>query len=328
VSYQDIWSELTGAVPRIDPILAQKLVNRAWSRLLEQRTWSFLRGVGILVAPQIITAGTATVTQFSNSVQLDATARTAVLKPNNPLLTQRQFRCGLGGGAVYSITNYVPNTGILTLDRLYMEPNGVGQPYQIYRCYFAPSDLNGNYTTDFLMWKAVLNPTDGYAIVGANLRLTRQELDARDPTRGAQDLAYTMAAYNVDQNGMPFYEMWPHPTSQRAYIGLYQRRGMPLSDTVPLPSTMKEHVVVQASLDLAYDWAIGNAGRFPELKGVDWELLKAENSRKQVDDLLRAKVQDDNIELDNYLPNLRDYLSYPPIDSDFMQSHDLGEWFD
>lgn len=187
--------------------------------------------------------------------------------------------------------------------------------------------MSGNFVSDFLSWIVILNAQDGYAIVGENLRISRGEIDARDPTRGAQDLAYTASVYKADANGYPIYELWPHPTSQRGYIASYRRRGIPLSNTQDIPGTFPANVLVTKAKNLAYDWAIVNAGRFPELRGVDWQLAKAENQRRYDRDLQMAKVKDDELFEQNYLPNLRDYLNFGPIDSAFFQNHDSG-WFE
>ena len=328
MAFNDYWSELLGTVPRLDPLLAQKLVNRAWADIRDERTWSWLVGEGVFIAPQIIISGTVTVTQFSPTVTLDATATTALTGLNTPFLTQRQFRCGLGGGSVYNIVSLAGST--LTLDRPYLETSGAGQPYQVYRCYFTPADMSGNPITDFMTFIVILNPIDGYAIVGENLRLTRQEIDARDPTRGAQDLPYAVAIYKPDANGNPIYEFWPHPTAQRGYVYAYRRRGLDLSanPAVDVPTTFPSSVLVERAKDYAYDWAIANAGRFPELKGVEWQLLKAETKRKYDVNLQKAKLRDDDIFLSSFLPQLRDYLAMPIIDSKFAQSHDMGSWID
>jgi hypothetical protein len=326
VSFSDVWSEILGTIPRLDPLLAQKLVNRAWANIRDERLWSWLIGEGVFIAPPIITAGTVTVTQFTNTVTLDATAATALTGLGTPVVTLRQFRSGLGGGSVYNITALAGST--LTLDRPYLEATKSSAPYQVYRCYYTPADMIGNPITDFLTFIVILNPIDGYAIVGENLRLTRQEIDARDPTRGAQGLPYKVSVYKADANGFPIYEFWPHPTSARGYVYAYRRRGTDLSNTVDVPGTFPLGILVEKAKDYAYDWAIANAGRFPELKGVDWMLLKAENVRKYEHNLRKAKLRDDELFLSSFIPQLRDYLAFPPADSNFLQSHDSGGWFD
>ena len=256
-------------------------------------------------------------------------AGAALLNLNNPFLTQRQFR-SVGGGPIYNITAVADNGVVvtqITLDRPWMDASAANAQYQIYRCYYTPADGAGNFITDFLMFTVILNPTDGYAIVGKNLFLTKAELDARDPTRGSQGNPYALAAYKVDANGNPIYELWPHPTVPRGLPYIYRRRGVPLSATVDVPSTLSSDIVFQHALDYACDWAILNSGQFTELKDVDFKLMKAEADRKYKVQLQDAKRNDDNIMLTNFLPNLRDYLNYPPIDSNFAQAHDMG-WGD
>jgi len=332
VAFLDYAGELTGWIPRLDLLLAQKLVNRAWRDIRNARLWSWLMGEGTLVAPGIVTAGTVSVTQFSTNVFPNAVAGAALHNLNNPLLTQRQFR-SVGGGPIYNITAITDNGAIvtsLTLDRPWMDATNAGAQYQIYRCYFTPADGAGNFISDFLMFVVINNPTDGYAIVGKNLFLSKAELDARDPTRGSQGNPYAVAAYKTDANGLPIYELWPHPTVPRALPYIYRRRGVPLSGTVDIPTNVSSDMLIQHALDYACDWALTNMGRFPELKDVDWQLIKAEANRKYGTMLQDEKRQDDNTILTNFLPNLRDYLNYPPVDSNFMQSHDFGDvaWWD
>jgi hypothetical protein len=214
----------------------------------------------------------------------------------------------------------------LTLDGLYMEASGVGQPFQCYRCYFTPADLNGNTITDFQMFKMMVNTSQGYAIKGAKLRRSKADFDAKDPQRSDQGDAYEVGSYKVDANGNPIFEMWPHPTNAAAYLNITRRRGLPLSPAQDIPATLSPQLLITHALDFAYDWAVVNVGRFPELKGVDWQLAKAENQRKYKVMLNDAQRHDDDIFLDSFLPNWRDQGFGFPIDSDFFQSHDIDSW--
>ena len=323
--FADLTGFLMGSIPNMEIALAGQLVNQGWSDVREARFWSWLRGTGVLIAPQNITPGTVTVTQYSNVVNLDVNANAGLNNLQFPLITQRQFRSGQG--PVYNIAGYNNSLATLTLDRLYMESTSTGQSFQCYQCYYQPTDGNGAVLSDFSKFKAILNPVDGYAIVGANLNVTRQELDARDPTRGAQDLAYCIAPYTVGANGIPFYELWPHPTANRGYVHLYQKRGVDLSPTNDIPATLDKKIVLNRALYYGYDWAIANMGRFANLKAVNWALLKAENNRAYKDILQAEKRKDDELIPDAYIPNLRDYMSAPPIDSKFFQSHDVSAYF-
>src|SRR5271166_5605357 len=139
--FQSYWSELMGTVPRLDPLLAQNFVNRAWRDIKDSRSWSWLIQEGTLIAPQLVNAGTCSVIQFNAVVTLDATAQAALNNLNTPVITQRQFR--VAGGPIYNISSIPGNPpATLTLDRPYMESTQVGQPYSIYRCYYPPAKLD------------------------------------------------------------------------------------------------------------------------------------------------------------------------------------------
>lgn len=85
----DYSAELLGWLPSLDVGLANLLVNRAWRDIREARLWSWLRGTGVLVAPQNITTGKASVVQFSLTVTLDTAANAALNNLSNPIITLR-----------------------------------------------------------------------------------------------------------------------------------------------------------------------------------------------------------------------------------------------
>jgi hypothetical protein len=119
LAFVDYSSELMGTIPKLSYLLAQKHVNRAWKKIRDSRHWSFLMLDTDIIMPSAVGAGTASVTQYTASVQFDATAKAALLNLANPVITKRQFR--VAQGPVYSITAYDNVTGIATLDRLYIQ---------------------------------------------------------------------------------------------------------------------------------------------------------------------------------------------------------------
>src|SRR5271169_6135804 len=143
--FQNYCSELVGTIPRLPYPLAQTLVNRAWKNIRDMRLWSWLVSLDDIEAPTIITNGTVTVTQNSNQVLMDATAKSALLAvalSNPPLASPtlgqgRQIRIGVtgSGGPIYNIIAVDSTTGYLTLDRNYADSSGSGQPYFVYKCY-------------------------------------------------------------------------------------------------------------------------------------------------------------------------------------------------
>ena len=85
----DLVSELTGTVPGLSPILAEKYCQRAWQHIRNKRLWAFLSIDGAIVCPAVVSTGTVSITQFSATVALDATASAALLAQSTPGATPR-----------------------------------------------------------------------------------------------------------------------------------------------------------------------------------------------------------------------------------------------
>lgn len=312
---RELSSELMGHVPRLSYLLARKSVNAAWKDVRDARLWSFGVAEDAFYAPPVVTTGAVAVTLGSAAVTADATAK-AVLDTLGLLspITERQFRINTNG-PIYNISAYVTATGVITLDRVYLESTQAAATYQIYRAYFEPPD-------DFLRFESIWNPVDGYPL---RTGMTNAEVSIRDPIRGAQGLAYYVASYKVNTvTGRPIYEFWPHPTSERTYQHIYVRKGIDLTDDESIPVTLNPEVLHQRSLYHAYQWAMANRGRFQELQGVDWRFLRSDTNRNYETVLQRAKVKDDEIFLMNWvIPYTSSYGS--PVDAKFAQSHSV-DW--
>jgi len=229
---------------------------------------------GVLFSPGLISSGSFTLTQFSITAQADATAIAALSSISNPAITKRQIRFG-SGGPIYNISAYNTGTGALTLDRIYRESSGSGTSYQLYRCYYGtPEDGAGTEVTDFERYNSIYNPTISSYFVGINM--PRDLLNKRDPKSSAtSNNPYYMFSYKSDSNNQPLWEMWPHPTSSKAYICSYQKRGDLLADSDVLPPTVPDQLVLERAYYYGCDWAFKNSSRLPELKGINWLLQKA-----------------------------------------------------
>ena len=316
MAFQDYAREIAAEIPKISIFLAEKAVNRGWRDIRDERAWSFLVAESVLVAPNVINAGTALVTRFSNSVVADATASIQWIAAAlaTPPLVARQFRV-TNGGPIYNIAAF-NGVDTITLDRVYQEATAPLAQYQIYRCYYAAP------SADFVRFVSVYDPSNGYPL---RLHWTRAEFDRRDPQRGAQGQPYFVGSYKVDAtSGIPLYEMWPHPTFAQAYMCIYQRQGVDfVSATDALPAIIPESLLRCRSLYRAYQWALANAGRFPELRDVDWRYLMDQSKQEYMTALAKTKKQDSEIFLTNWhIPkNARYFMS--PIDANYAQSHDV-----
>lgn len=317
-------AELTGSIPGLSNLFARKYINQALEELQRDYLWSWNTAQGVLVFPTAVTAGFVATTQFSNQVTFNATAKAALNAANsNPTIINRQFRVP-SSGPVYSITAYNTTTGVATLDRIYTEPPDSAAQYTVYRAYFDAPSSDGGTTpnTDFLRYLSINNDINGYSISGKRLYMTRQELNRRDPLRGAIGLPYYLASYIPNAAGQMQYEPWPHCTSSLGLLATYQKRHVDLTPNQSLPEQAPIVLLRYAAYKPAYRWALANAGRIPELKGVDWRFALAEANKTYDQELVRAKKNDKEIVLNIYRPGAGYTVDFQgPIDSNFMQSH-------
>jgi hypothetical protein len=317
---EDLTNELLAHVQDLPPLLAGKLVQRAWSEVRSRRHWSFLLADGQLFSPAEINTGTFSVTQFSATAQADADAITALASVSNPAITTRQSR--FAGGPLYEISAYNPGTGAMTLNRIYREESNSSSTYSVYRAYYGPPllDATGVEDTDFLRWVAITDPANSYWFT--RLYGTRQELDLIDPQRASTgSFPFGMYSFKTNSSGVPRFEMWPHPVAERSYRAVYQKRGTNLEEGESLPPQIPEDLILTRALARACNWAKMNVGVYPTLRGVGWGDAAIEHQRNYLDLLKRAERDDEEAFLQYWL--LRDMPAQAfPYDSNWLQYHD------
>jgi hypothetical protein len=305
---------MLGMVPELSSLLAEQLVLQAWSDIRSEKDrWSFLTVRASLTVPDVIAAGSVTLTQDSASVTADATAKTA-LDAVAADLPNRIFRGG-NGAPIYEIASYNSGTGVITLSEPYYEAAAAGAAYQVYKAYeVAP-------VTDFKVWKSIVDPVNSRWI---KVNYTKQEIDLLDPQRGSVGDPFCLAAHVNSASGVPRYEWWPHPTARRRFLALYQRLGTDLSDSVDLPPTMPRALLQDRALWRGYEWAEANKDRFQSLQNANWQFLMGKVNRSYQDRLKRVKVEDDNL----YNQQFGVLQGQPALgwDADYLQSHDPPRW--
>ena len=317
MAFVDLTSELTGAVPGLSPFLAQRFIRTAWDDLCRRRNWSFLQADAAIVCPAVVTAGTASVTQYSATVTLNAAASAAVLAQTVagavPGLTACQFRITSTSGTVGQVYSIIavdastPAAIVLTLDRVCVEATAAAASYQIYRAYLPPPDAN------FLGWQSVVDPANALTL---SLNQTAAQFDLADPQRQSQGLAAYLGQYRstaitnavtgaVGPNatvdaGTPLYELWPVPTSGQTFYARYRLRRFPYGDapTDELPAIIPEGIVLARAYGWhVYPWAGANAANFPQLRGMNIPALIASARVTFAESYAAAARQDDEIAL-------------------------------
>ena len=323
MAFQDYVAELAGYVPRVPIPLAKTLVNRAWRDIRDSRLWSFLVAEGNLISPQIIVSGSVAVTQYQPIITFDAPARAAIaaLPAGGPVVTQCHFRVG-GGGPLFSIFGYNGGTGVATLERGFQDTSNSLSTFQIYKAYYQPSIDMVPSAQDFLRFASVYDPAMGYAL---SRHYTKTELDRRDPLRGAVGQPILISAYKSNpQTGEPIFEMWPHPTFQRSYMVLYERKGMNfVGNNEALPAIIPDELLMQRARHHVYEWAESNKGLFPELAKTDWRFLGAKVDGDYKLLLQKTVMRDEETFQQNWLSR-PDQSFRSPIDANYAMSHDVS----
>lgn len=311
---QELANEVLGYVPKLSILLAEKMVQDAWRKIRDSRQWGFLRVEGSLDVPDLISTGTVTATQFSTSVVGDAAAGAAWAAVTLPLLTLRQFRLA-AGSPIYNITAF-DGSVTLTLDRAYTGATAAASTYEIYQCYYKTP------VKDFLRWRSLHNPLQGYRFRRRNLHRKQEEINRRDPQRGSSGTPMWAAAYKHSIDGYPLFELWPHPTSaSNSLMCVAQRRGVDLGATEDCPEAIPADLLAVATRLQAYEWALAN--NKSGTKGPEWSRLISVATQDYEGTLKRARVQDEETYPQNFSELEYDSGLSGPIDAAYLQDHDL-----
>jgi hypothetical protein len=298
MSFASMAAELRGAVPKMPYPFAKTLINRAYKHLRDSNLWSFQLAEGQWIAPAPITVGTATATQGSPVIQMDATAAAAIDANGSALyslLTQRQFRIGAGG--VYNIIGWDSAARQLTVDRMYGEISATTVSYQIYQVYF-PSP-----TKTFLRFISV---RDMQNFIDLNIVMTREELDAQDPQRNWYYFPTYVVPYKPDNRpnsataGYMLHELWGAPQYSLNYQLLYIDKLPDLSNPGDnLPPAIGEDVVMAKARVYAYEWAEGNKGAIERNQGPDFRFLMGA-AQREYETLFKNYRREDRETADNF----------------------------
>jgi len=316
MAFVDMYSELTGSVPKLSTDYAKTLVNRARADAFRQNLWSFLLFESNWTSPSLITGGTVSTTQGLNTIVFDATASAAIVAiftgGNVPSpVTQRQFRIGVG--TIYNIWSQsvdpISSIVTLTLDRNYQELNGSGQEYVIFQCYYQAPMM------DFWQWIRIRDMVNWNDLVTTK---QRTEIDMWDPQRTVYYIPTHVVPYQQNQNpdsdvyGIPLFEMWGVPNYVLTYQLYGLRKGTPLvnpGDT--LPPQIGEDCVMALARKYAYEWAEANKQDSRSM-GSDFRFLIGE-AHEDYKRLFREYRRQDRAMIDNFRTKLERQWAYPNL---------------
>lgn len=323
MSYLTLTNELCGQIPGLDMGLARILINRSLSDINRFRTWSFNTNETVLIAPGLITGGSVSVTQYSNpGIVTGNSAATALWQAVGiapvPLINQ-QFR--VGSGPIYNIVAY-DGVSQLTLDRIYTESTASGQAYSIYKCYYQVPSAN------FLRWVDVFDPINSYPFISTSWN--KDDVDARDPQRGALSNPYYLAAYKPDNvitsptYQVMQYEMWPHPTAAIGYLANYETNGTQLSSPSDLqPPAIPDIVVIEGAMKLACESMAQAAIANDKIATAQmWMKAAIPHQQTYLAELKKSAVKDEEAVLKNWVHIKANDVGVQT--GAFWQSHDMA----
>lgn len=341
-------AELVGTVPRMSPLHAQQVLQRAWRRVQDERLWSFqyvsdaqLYVPNAIPNPSqpLISGGSVAVEFGSKEVVPDGIAAEAfdsIALANPPLASPtlgigRQLRIGTTNGLStptgpnYSITAW--DGAVLTIDRPYGEADAARCSYQVLKTYYAPPPpppyLNFMPDLEFVKYDVFTNRNSGYAIFGPNLYWSQAQLNAIDPQRGGQGDAYIVANYGRNALGQPVVELYPNPVRFTTYGCSYYTRWAQLSPQNDLPRVgyeLEDLVMFEAKC-LAADWALANVSTSPELQQTNWVNYRQSQMAEVKTSKIQCYKQDD--QMMPLIPFRQGQGFMFPLGGQFLQSHDV-----
>jgi hypothetical protein len=283
--------------PDVGIKLAESWINNRYLRASEKYMWSYKMAESQFDTPIVYNTGTVTMTDGSATVTGSGTT----------------FTSGMVGRLIkvstysYLISAFGSSTSI-TIDRNWENATESGSSFSIVGAVITPP-------TDFQSFVSVYDPVESWTL---RLGLNSQWLNIVDPQRtyGASPRALVSRFYN--SSDVATYELWPHPTVQRNYPYLYEKRIAALAVGGTPPPIIRSDVLILGALADLSRWP-GTPGRpnpLADPNRLNWRMYDEEYRRE----LEKLFVEDQNIYLNNYMPK-RFQTNIAPMDADYIQSH-------
>lgn len=282
--------------------LAPLLQCKRWIRdryrsVCEKQIWSFKIARSAFGTTDQYSTGTITLTNASASVVGSGTTFTASH-------VGQQLKVN---GFVFTISSFT-NTTTIGIDQTWLGATAASNSFQILQAYITPSP------TDFHAFYTVIDPTNNWRL---RLGFNSHELDRIDARRASAGTPYIVASGVYNSAQVPVFELWPHPTAQKMYPYVYERRVTDLTDNITPPPIIRSDILVKGALADLARWQ-----GTPERKNpyydpylVQWKAREAEFK----EELNKAIVEDQSILLTDL--SYGNDLAYYPIDANFMRSH-------
>lgn len=286
-----------------------------------------------------ITAATTTLTSTSGPFSTDDIGKLIVVEGAGPgggelqttisaYISPTQVTLALAASVTVGPTATFTYGSALTLDRVYNETTNTSQSALLYRVYYSP------LSTNFQRIDHMIDPITGYEFGWEVWPI--DALDRMDPQRAAVTQPYEVFLHHFDSvTGLPVFELWPGPTTLRAYVVTLWRLGEDFSDDDDaLPPQITEELLMTRARMLAYEWG-ASATPDPRLRQSYFSLMSYARSRYSTEGqpgrplgLLDQSIRRDE-EIALKQGRMRPRRPGPgwPVDSNFAQAHAIPPWW-
>ncbi len=287
--------------PSLGAELIRGMLNSAYRRVVDYRHWHGLMVRGEVVTPQIHTTGTVTVTSDSKTVTGTGTVWDATM-------VDRQFRVGITS-SVYTIKAVNSATG-LELDLPWGGANHSGVGYMIVKAYYS-------FGTKAKRILAAVNKVQNWPL---KTDWTQNMLNAIDPQRSRIGWTQVVAAYAMNENKEPLWELYPWPTVRQGIPFLaYEQPADMVEDSDAPVGFIRSDVIV--------DLALGEALVIrKDLPGYDPDAAARFERRGNIEMLRMARADNDLFNKDTELEMFSSFIGSPDYEQFSVPPPDGPGW--
>jgi hypothetical protein len=303
-TFASVWRAVRLHCPLADPLLCQYWTRQAYQKVCDRRNWSFLRAESQFLIGASKT-GTCNLTRNSATVSGGTLAYAATD-------AGRQFRVGSAG----ILTIIDADASSYTLERVWGGDSATLTTATVLDAFLT-------CPADFRRFIAVLDTQNSWQL---HLWVTEDELNTWDASRTSTGTPWAVVSRKYatagPDAGRVQYELYPYQISQKNYPYFYQRSAEDLDDDTALlgPLATAGSSLVTLALAEAAEWPGTETRRNPYFNPA-LARMKRDQAEAYVN---RLEVMDEEIYL-TWLETISRISSYTfaPIDSRFMQSHDV-----
>ena len=301
LNFRSMIGEILGWNPDIDPLVAGRMLNNSYRRIIDYRSWYGLMIKGLVTVPNAYTTGTVSVTNGSATVTGTGTAWTVSM-------IGQQFRCGFSF-PIYTIVAVDGSGTSLTLDNSWSDATFSSIGYQIFQNIVSPHP-------NLKSVLAMVNQKQGYRL---KLHVPQEVINIYDTWRTTTGWTFLLADAYPSPKGWPQFELYPAPTFLQAF---------PFLGYIQPPDMVKDadFPVVFIRADLVVTGALHDALLFRGKNSKYYDPATAKVMKGRFDEeMAKMALTDDNLAMRNLC---WEFEKYPMAGygAQWQQTHDIDSF--